>query len=153
MVLINSPHIHCLHLSLCSTMAWRIIPRHKRNGIKLLYPEGDDLLHVDVCCKSLNSQVLLTGSKQMKIIVCEFGTVGRIVCNLPAIAQWPVSHKYAWQYRTQSFQSLWTLPEATEWLAICGRCRHEARCLFMAADTLISSATGEKPYCHGGTIA
>jgi len=34
-------------------------------GVKCLYPGGDSLLHTGICCKSLVSQVLLKGSKEM----------------------------------------------------------------------------------------
>jgi len=35
------------------------------------------LLHICVCCKLLVRQVLLKGSKEMEIVECEVGTVGR----------------------------------------------------------------------------
>jgi len=35
------------------------------------------LLYICVCCKLLVRQVLLKGSKEMEIVECEDGTVGR----------------------------------------------------------------------------
>jgi hypothetical protein len=44
------------------------------------------LLHVGVCCKSLVSQALLKGTKDMDIIGPDIGTVRTIVHYLPLSA-------------------------------------------------------------------
>ena len=63
------------------------IAQQNNSVSKSLQSEGDSFLHVGVGCKSLVSQVLLNGSKDIKITRCEIGTVGsRVVHNLPAVA-------------------------------------------------------------------
>ena len=36
-------------------------------GVKCLQPGGDSLIHVGICCKSLATEVVLKGSKRMRI--------------------------------------------------------------------------------------
>jgi hypothetical protein len=55
-------------------------------GVKFLYPEGDSLLHVGICGKSLYSQALLKGPKEMDFTGLDIGTVRRMVHNCPAAA-------------------------------------------------------------------
>jgi len=55
-------------------------------GAKCLWPVGDNLLHVAVCCKALVGQVLHKGSREMEITGREISTVRRADHNLPAFA-------------------------------------------------------------------
>jgi hypothetical protein len=43
------------------------------------------LPHVGICCKSLDIQMLLKGSKEMEMTGREIRPVGRVVRNLPVI--------------------------------------------------------------------
>jgi hypothetical protein len=43
------------------------------------------VLHVGISCKSLASQMLLVGLREMEITGCEISTVRRVVQNLPVI--------------------------------------------------------------------
>jgi hypothetical protein len=42
--------------------------------------------HVDVCCSSFASQVILKGYKEVEITGHENGTLGRVTCNFQGVA-------------------------------------------------------------------
>ena len=67
MVHIRPPLSHHWHLSVYSTVGSRLILWCTRNLVKCLLPEGDDLLHVVVCCKSLASQLVLLLLKALQL--------------------------------------------------------------------------------------
>jgi len=60
-------------------------PSTKETGVKCLQPGSDSLLHIGICCKSLDSQRLLKGTKEMEMAGCKIRTAVRVVCNLPDI--------------------------------------------------------------------
>jgi len=92
-----------------------------------------------------NSQVLLTGSKQMVIIAFEFGAVEREVRNLPTIA--PISDPVI-SVSVDTFGRKWVTCDLQQMPAGSKLSFHSRRHLI-----LISSTPGEKPCCHGGTNA
>lgn len=57
----------CYHTIICPTKQQRLCIGVEKNGVKCLYPRGDILLHIGVCCKQLASQALLKMSKEMEI--------------------------------------------------------------------------------------
>ena len=68
------------------------------------------LLHVDVCCKSLTSQVPLKGPKELEITGHEMWTVRRLVHIFPALMPSRGTSRYSgWQYGDLQFVSLETL--------------------------------------------
>jgi len=69
------------HLSHCGTKA--CIPVQTRS-LCSVYPGGDSLLHIGICCKSHASQMPLKRPKEMGVSGHDFVTVGSVVHNLPA---------------------------------------------------------------------
>jgi hypothetical protein len=67
------------HLFHCGIKAFKFFI--EENGVTCLQSDGNRLLHVDVCKKLFASQVLLTEFKEMKIILREIETIGRVVYN------------------------------------------------------------------------
>ena len=55
-----------------------LCPGIEETGVKCLYLGSDILLQVNICCKSLASQVLLTESKEREIIGLTAGKVAII---------------------------------------------------------------------------
>jgi hypothetical protein len=66
MVYTRPLRVHHPHLCVCPILAPRPVSRCRKISVKFRWPGGDSFLHV-VCCKSLASQVLLQGTKQIKI--------------------------------------------------------------------------------------
>lgn len=54
--------------------------------VSCVFPGGDSLLHVSVCCKLLAILVLLKVSRLMEITGHEVWTIGTVVLNLLAVA-------------------------------------------------------------------
>jgi len=69
------------HLSAC-LLSPKITYGVEEKSVKSLKSGNDGFLHVGVCCKSLLSQVIRKGSKEMEITDHKIGTVGRMVPNL-----------------------------------------------------------------------
>lgn len=58
----------------------------EETGVRCLKPEGDSLLHISVCCKSLASQMLVKEYTQVEITACQIRTIGTVVHNHPGVA-------------------------------------------------------------------
>jgi len=67
------------HLSHRGTKA--CIPVQTRS-LCSVYPGGDSLLHIGICCKSNASQMPLKGLKEMGVYGHDIVTVGSVVHNL-----------------------------------------------------------------------
>ena len=73
----------CLDIRNHSTiLALQFVSQYRRN----CHQAADSLLHVSICRKSLVSQVILKGSKEMESTRYDSSTVDSMVHNLSAVA-------------------------------------------------------------------